>query len=1081
MPVFNNMLAGASGGAGGAGYEIERSLRFNYDDGSHLVRNFPLGNQRLFTFSAWLKLSVNEDTADNHYIFATDYNTSGSNPVIDRGFEFAYSKFSNKFELSDYGASTGPGDNSGTSAWGMGVTTAVFRDPSAWYHVVLSIDTTQSTAANRVKLYVNNQLHALSSYPAQNAYLSINQARNHYIGTHYLNGTFTRFFDGYMADVHFIDGQALAPTDFGAPDDNGVWQPKEFAGTYNNGIFYSNYGVNVNVVSNPRFWVHAFDGQTNTYLTGNGTSNDQSIWTYPTGIPITSSLRLRLGGGNSSFVYVNGTQVAGLTGTNANNPAWYTVTGVTNLTSIGIGNNGTTWSSLSQIEVDGQILTDATVGRNSFHLDFKDNSSNAALGNDAAGSNNWTVNNLTASSLNYSESTAASPSGSSGFSSAITNLFDSDDNTYATANYAAGDTTDITVTFNPAVTAGSTLTTKIYQYSTYHSLKVNSGSFVVASGGVVNLLSGHGISAGDPITSITYRTTSPTSSWNLSNQWYYIKNDGVNLQSNPSSTDCLRDTPTNGTQTDTGAGGEVVGNYCTLNPLAQLSGTLSNGNLDYNLGSGTKFVSGTIAVKSGKFYWEAKAVSGTTNGSVGGRFGFSQSSSILNGETGPFTLTWHATGGIQTFISGSYAARLTGTNYADGDTLGCALDADSNIAYFYKNGSLAYTYDFSSLVPAGSQFLTPTCWNGSSGTPVWTYNFGARAFAHSARTNHKCLCTANLEPPTIADGSLYFDTTLWSGNGSTQAISGLSFSPDLIWGKRRDSTNSHWLMDVVRGAGQRLISNETSAESDKTDIQSAFNSDGFTIGNNTESNASGGTYVSWSWDAGSSTVSNTDGTITSQVRANPSAGFSIVKYTGNNTSGATVGHGLNAAPEFAIFKQVGVSNDWSVYSKAAGATGYLRLNLTDAFTTTSGQFNNTDPSSSVITLGSDHNANGPSNEIICYAFAPVEGYSAMGGYTGNGNSDGVFVYTGFTPRWLLFKRHDAGSDWTIYDTARDPHNVSGIRLRPNLSNADHDERPTLDILSNGFKFRRNSYENGGNDQYLYMAFAEHPFKTARAR
>ncbi len=258
--------------------------------------------------------------------------------------------------------------------------------------------------------------------------------------------------------------------------------------------------------------------------------------------------------------------------------------------------------------------------------------------------------------------------------------------------------------------------------------------------------------------------------------------------------DSLVDTPTNAaTPTDTGAGGEVVGNYCTLNPLAQLSGTLSNGNLDYNLGSGTKFASGTIAVKSGKFHWEAKAVSGTTNGSVGGRFGFSQSSSILNGENGPFTLVWHATSGIQVFQSGSYSTVLTGTNYADGDTLGCALDADSNIAYFYKNGSLAYTYNFSSLVPAGSQFLTPTCWNGSSGTPVWTYNFGARAFSYSARTNHKCLCTANLPTPTIADGSQYFDTKLYTGNGGTQTISGYGFSPDWLWIKSRSGADNHAL------------------------------------------------------------------------------------------------------------------------------------------------------------------------------------------------------------------------------------------------------------------------------------------------
>ncbi len=253
-----------------------------------------------------------------------------------------------------------------------------------------------------------------------------------------------------------------------------------------------------------------------------------------------------------------------------------------------------------------------------------------------------------------------------------------------------------------------------------------------------------------------------------------------------------------------------------------------------------------------------------------------------------------------------------------------------------------------------------------------------------------------------------------------------------------------------------------------------------------EWNTSGRTYAVWTWEAGSSTASNTDGSITTNVRANASAGFSIISYTGNNTSGATIGHGLNAAVEFAIFKQRNVTNDWSVYHKAAGATGYLRLNLTDAFTTTSGQFNDTHPSASVITLGSDHNANGPSNPIICYAWAPVEGYSAFGSYTGNGqhNNDlGPYIYTGFRPAFVIFRRTDNTGAWEMYDSTRSPENPYKLALVANTNGAEYNVGSyPADMLSNGFKIRHSgSNVNASGGTYIYMAFAEHPLRHARAR
>jgi hypothetical protein len=335
------------------------------------------------------------------------------------------------------------------------------------------------------------------------------------------------------------------------------------------------------------------------------------------------------------------------------------------------------------------------------------------------------------------------------------------------------------------------------------------------------------------------------------------------------------------------------------------------------------------------------------------------------------------------------------------------------------------------------------------------------------------------------------DVALYTGNGSTQSITGLAFSPDFVWIKCRSSANGHALMDVVRGSSQRLFSELTDAE-DSTASLTSFDSNGFSVstvgGVSGRTNQSSQTYAGWCWDAGTSTVSNTQGSITSQVRANATAGFSVVTYTGNGTSGATVGHGLNVAPQLLIVKRrssAGSTANWAVWHGSLTAGQNLFLNTTDSASAYSpSRFTSTLPTSTVFSIGGGDETNYSGGTFVAYCFAPVVGYSSFGSYTGNGSSDGPFVYTGFRPKWIMYKIYSGDtSHWFIHDTARSPYNESNYHLWANLSNAE----PTsifypIDILSNGFKIRSSNVNiNGSGYGFIYMAFAEAPFNYSRAR
>jgi len=377
--------------------------------------------------------------------------------------------------------------------------------------------------------------------------------------------------------------------------------------------------------------------------------------------------------------------------------------------------------------------------------------------------------------------------------------------------------------------------------------------------------------------------------------------------------------------------------------------------------------------------------------------------------------------------------------------------------------------------------LFPGASTGSNQNIV--YNAGQRAFAYTAPSGFKALCTANLPTPTIANGATVMDVVLWTGNNTDDRVITTSFSPEFLWVKRRDSSSSHRLTDVVRGNGKILYSELTDAEATETTSIKSLGSTGFTLGTSVGVNATSGTYVGWYWDAGSSTASNPDGSITSQVRANTTAGFSIVTWS-YGSSDATVGHGLGVAPGMIIAKgrTSGLygAGQWIVYHSGMGANKYIYLSSTNAAgTNIAGVFDGN--SSTVFEVNSGLFP--ASLDYVAYCWAPVAGYSAFGSYTGNGSTDGPFVYTGFRPRWIMFKRTDTTANWLLIDTARDSYNAAAKHLHPDLSNAEATGSPPwADILSNGFKLR-NSYgeTNASSGTYIYAAFAESPFNYSRAR
>jgi hypothetical protein len=556
--------------------------------------------------------------------------------------------------------------------------------------------------------------------------------------------------------------------------------------------------------------------------------------------------------------------------------------------------------------------------------------------------------------------------------------------------------------------------------------------------------------------------------------------------------DSLVDSPTS-YGTDTGAGGTVRGNYATWNPLATTPAapvTFSNGNLDVSFGSSlTGWVKSSIAVSSGKWYVEITVTAASDANMIVG---------IVKPETyiapGDTADSYGYLGDGRKYTNGTGSSY--GASWTTNDVIGVALDMDAGSIVFYKNGASQGT----AFTGISGTYVIEFADTSNVGTRSIVANFGQRAFAYTAPSGFKALCTQNLPTPTIGATSTtqadnYFGVALYSGTGSgnSNVVSGLEFTTDFWWQKARNASTNHYLQDAVRGFGasKSLSSNTTGSEGfNGTPLTQSLSvsSTGFTVsGSDFNGNTASETYVAWCWNAGGSTVTNTSGTISAQVRANTTSGFSIVTYTGNGSANQTVGHGLGVAPAFGILKDRDPNSNnsqWQVFHTAAGDK-YAYLSTTAAFAGTAEYYPTTGSSTTVTvarTGGVIATTNESGDRFVMYLFTPVAGYSAFGSYVGNGSStDGPFVYTGFRPRFFLIKDTTSANDWLIYDTARNPYNLAGLELFPNSSAAEATGN-RFDILSNGFKSRGSGgAHNTNGNTYIYAAFAEFPFKTALAR
>jgi len=533
--------------------------------------------------------------------------------------------------------------------------------------------------------------------------------------------------------------------------------------------------------------------------------------------------------------------------------------------------------------------------------------------------------------------------------------------------------------------------------------------------------------------------------------------------------DAMLDVPTNTSAT--------VANYAVMNPLQKSTGvTASNGNLNLSTGGGSvpaKILS-TIGMSSGKYYCEMTLLSGN------GNYGLATANTSLGGTTylGDDAFSWcYAIDGNK-YTSGSGAAY--GATYTTNDVIGIAFDADAGTLTFYKNGTSQGTA-FTGLT-SGPYFFA----QGASPSTA-AVNFGQRPFSYTPPTGYVRLNTFNLPTPTILQGNKYMDANIWTGNGVSQTIvNQAQFKPDLMWTKSRSvSGYYHVLIDSVRGITKALYSNATDAENTLATRITSINNNGYTVGSSGDVNDNAQTFVGWQWQAGQGTnTSNTQGSITSTVSVNTTAGFSIATFNIGASGAKTVGHGLGVKPAMLIFKDRSNANNWLVWHQSYSnqAQGHQVLNATSAVVNDATIWNNTAPTSTVASITSGYGFGANAN-VVMYAWAEIAGFSKFGSYTGNGSADGPFVYTGFRPKFIMLKRTDtAGESWRILDTSRSQYNALRELLLPDTSGAESSVADWLDIVSNGFKFRVvSSGQNASGGTYIYMAFAENPFKNANAR
>jgi hypothetical protein len=534
--------------------------------------------------------------------------------------------------------------------------------------------------------------------------------------------------------------------------------------------------------------------------------------------------------------------------------------------------------------------------------------------------------------------------------------------------------------------------------------------------------------------------------------------------------DSLVDSPTNyGLDSYNTTVDNARGNYCGLNPLAISGGSLANGNLDYSTTNVIRSVVASIGVTSGKWYWEVRA--NLTDATQAGMIGITTNPDALISSVtyvGANTTSYSIYQRDGNKYNNGTATAYGSSYLTAGDIVMVALDMGSGKVWFGLNGTWASSGNPVTGVNEAFSGISGTAFPaiGNSSTTAgfntdMSINFGQRIFSYNMPSGFKTLCSTNLPAPTIQKPSKYMDALAYTGTGASNSISSFGFSPDLVWIKNRGTTTSHAIYDSVRLATKQISSDTTGDEATSSTGLTSFDSNGFTLGTSTLVNTSGTQYVAWAWDDA------------------PISGVDVISYTGNGAN-RTISHALGVSPKMLIVKArttAGADQGWSIWHTSIANTTYLQLNSTAATATGTDYWNSTSPTSSVFSVGTNAAVNTSADTYIAYAFAEVEGFSKFGSFTGVASADGPFLWCGFRPKFIMYKSATSIGPWAIFDSGRDTFNGTQNYLVPNTNAADVSSA-TIDFVSNGFKFRVNTTAAAN---FIFAAFAESPFKYARAR
>jgi hypothetical protein len=1049
------------------------------------------GNRRVFTWAAWVKRS-------NVTPLATTALFSGANPVFNTSGQQEFILYIGTGD--DFFINFG---SSGVVQDGLITTTQKFRDCGNWFHLIVAVDSTKVNSTDRIRIYLNGSLitdFSSISYPSRNYEFSLNRS-GFTINVGGKGATGNEWL-GELTDVFSIDGQALTPDVFGF---------------YKQGKGYISVGSTQSTDFRPGQWVPKTPrvikteinrrggfGVNGFYLPMNDSKNFGADFHCDPNSIITLNEKLP-----QPRVGVASTAV-GIGYTDALRADPYAANLVLALPfvsgglSSGFGDYAPSIKGSGSVKVatlNGNVAIANTAGYYGSGAYF--DGSGDYLSFSDSGDWHFSSGNFTAECWVYPIASPSQPiimgqwdgaGGGTGLSWVM--ILSNDSNRYLRGLISS---TGSGVDFDLV----SSTSLGLNQWN--HCAFVKNGStFTLYLNGVSVALT----TDSDALFNATNSLTIGASSAGSQPFNGYLQDLRIykGVAKYTGGFDVPRPYTPVGIATWRAVPDTTANNFATLNAVQINRPTLTAGNLNWSASTAYVYGQGTIGIPpTGKWVFEGRFSNNTSTdnyNSIGVGINTTPPASPFN-SSGNYGINDASATFGQSFVQNG--VRQGSITLPAGTIIQVLIDRDNNTMTFVKDGTLQTGTGSTVTIPSSVtlypmigeynlsgqiNFGQNPSFSGNTTAGTFTDSNSKGLFKYQPPSGFLSLCEDNLPTPAISDPGKYFKTVLWTGDGNNgRSIVGVGFTPDLVWTKYRNVVNNHHIFDSLRGPFLSLKSNTTGADQLLNTTFLSINSDGFSLGSSGDVNASGGTYVAWCWKAGAGTTStNTNGSITSVVSVNQDAGFSVVSWTGNGSSTATVGHGLGKVPAFLISKARGGTNDWWVVHKSGN--GNLQLNTTSALITSGGTngsmgypstltnstFTFTNGSSSV------NNVNQSGVTYISYCWAEIEGFSKAFSYVGNGNADGPLVYLNFKPAFVIIKQTNGTGDWYIFDSSRNSTNPVTLGLLSNTAQIDGDYTGWGDFLSNGFKIRRtDSAWNGSGSTYVGFAWAESPFQTANAK